>query len=213
VKLLLEARRALGTNDLVYAAANQAARNLASRVAGQHHQGLMMSTEPAVPDVTANGQMTAEAGQVTEPGPQTPPRRIRGHGQKATRKRDLLITNLLTSSTYAEAAQKTGISECTLYRWLRDPDFQSAFRQARRQIVDHAVSRLTTLTSKAVTTLERNMHSSVPSSEVRSALGVLDHVKTLLLSEEQDERLTRLEELVEARISALERMVQGNHRC
>ena len=61
---------------------------------------------------------------------------------KLNRKQEALIAALLTEPTHAAAAVKAGVSEATLHRWLRLADFQAAYRQARRRIVETAIGRL-----------------------------------------------------------------------
>ncbi len=123
---------------------------------------------------------------------------MQGHGEKMTRKAEALIAALLTESTYGDAARKVGVNEATVYRWLARPEFQAAYRAARRRIVDVAVSRLSQLTSKAVGTLERNLTCGNPGAEIRSALGVLDHVGKLLGGEGLEEAVARLEKQLAA---------------
>ncbi len=49
-----------------------------------------------------------------------------------THKQDKALIALLTEPTITAAAKKAGIGERTLYRWLDDPLFAGALRQARR---------------------------------------------------------------------------------
>jgi hypothetical protein len=109
-----------------------------------------------------------------------------------TRKMERVIAALLTEATYRKAAAKAGVSEPTLYRWLTLPAFQSAYRAARRKIIDAAVFKLSKLASKAVDALERNLRCGDAGQEIRAALGVLEHVRGLA-SDEMEERISRLE--------------------
>ena len=118
---------------------------------------------------------------------------MKGHGQKMSRKANVLIANLLSESTYAAAARKTGISEMTLYRWLARDDFQEAYREAKRRVVDVAISRLCQLTAEAVAALERNLTATRSGDQIRSALGILENVRALM-GEDVEDRLARLEE-------------------
>lgn len=52
-----------------------------------------------------------------------------------------ILEALLTSSTRTEAAERAGVSERTVYRALTDPDFQEAYRAAKRAAVSHAATR------------------------------------------------------------------------
>jgi hypothetical protein len=93
---------------------------------------------------------------------------------KINRKQESLIAALLTEPTHAAAAAKAGVSEATLHRWLRIPEFQAAYRKARRDIVEVALGGIQQATRKAVETLERNLVCGHPGSEIRAALGILE---------------------------------------
>src|SRR5438093_635470 len=96
-------------------------------------------------------------------------------GSKLDRKQEALIAALLTEPTHAAAATQAGVSEATLHRWLHLPEFQAAYRLARRGVVETAIGRLQQSTGKAVAALERNLTCGQPSNEIRAALGMLDH--------------------------------------
>jgi len=61
--------------------------------------------------------------------------------RKLGRKQEALIASLLTEATHAAAAAQAGVSEATVQRWLHLPEFQTAYRQARRQLVECAISQ------------------------------------------------------------------------
>ena len=56
-----------------------------------------------------------------------------GHGQKFGRKKEEAISALLSQRNMEEAARVAGIGTKTLLRWLKIPEFQAAYRQARRR--------------------------------------------------------------------------------
>lgn len=60
------------------------------------------------------------------------PRQMKGHGKKFARKKDEAIAALLSHRTLEEAARAVGISPNALLRWQQDPEFDAAFRKARR---------------------------------------------------------------------------------
>src|SRR5688572_29219747 len=97
-----------------------------------------------------------------------------GHGQKRERLADRALAALLSEPTVAQAATKAGVSESTLLRWLAEPSFKARYRDARRQVVELAVTGLQQATSEAVATLSRNMRCGVPASEIAAAKAVLD---------------------------------------
>jgi hypothetical protein len=100
---------------------------------------------------------------------------MKGHGQKLTRTQEAVIAALLTEPTHAAAAAQAGVSEATLHRWLHLPQFQSAYRQARRAVVEVAIGHLQQVTVEAVEALQRNISCGHPPSEIRAALGILHH--------------------------------------
>lgn len=57
---------------------------------------------------------------------------MKGHGAKLERKQEEAIAALLTHRTVEEAARSIDIAPSTLLRWLKDPDFDAAYREARR---------------------------------------------------------------------------------
>lgn len=65
------------------------------------------------------------------------------------------IMALVSNPTIKLAAKQCKISESTILRWLRDcPEFITAYREARRQVMRHAIAQLQSASSVAVTTLQ-----------------------------------------------------------
>ncbi len=120
-----------------------------------------------------------------------------GHGEKITRKYEQAIAALLSEPSIKAAADACKIGEGTLYRWLQLPDFQTAYRAARRQVVERAVSELQAACGEAVETLKRNLHCENPAVEIRAAQIILEQsIKGVELVDLQ-ERLERLEAMLE----------------
>jgi len=65
-----------------------------------------------------------------------------GHGAKFGRKKEEAIVALLTQRSTEEAARSVGITPKTLLRWTQVPEFDAAYRQARRAAYGQAVARL-----------------------------------------------------------------------
>jgi hypothetical protein len=57
---------------------------------------------------------------------------MKGHGSKFSRKMEEAVAALLTHRNHEEAARAVGIGTATLLRWQKEPEFQKAFRAARR---------------------------------------------------------------------------------
>src|SRR5215475_10010054 len=95
---------------------------------------------------------------------------------KLNDRQEALIAALLTEPTHATAAAKAGVSEATLSRWLRLPEFQAAYRLARRELVEGAVGRIQAAAGQAVDTLLAVARDGAKDSDrVRAAVALLDH--------------------------------------
>jgi hypothetical protein len=74
--------------------------------------------------------------------------------ERLTAKQLKAIEALLTTRTRTEAAAAAQLGETTLWRYLQNPSFQSAYKTARREGIKQSVARLQQLTRKAVNVLE-----------------------------------------------------------
>ena len=124
-------------------------------------------------------------------------------GEKLSRKQATFLSALLTAPTLAKAAHQAGIGDVTAWRWMKDDGFQDAYRVARRQVVQHAITRLQQATGKAVETLCMVMRDAEApaSARVSAARAILE---TAI-------KAVELEDL-EARIIALEARAQESWR-
>ncbi len=86
------------------------------------------------------------------------------------------LTALLECSSISEAALKSELSEKTLRRYLEEKEFSDEYAEARRQIVESAVSALQQAANEAVETLRRNLTCDNPQAEIRAAQLILDNV-------------------------------------
>ena len=127
-----------------------------------------------------------------------------GHGAKFGRKKEEAIAALLTQRNIEEAARSIDIAPKTLLRWLQLPEFQDAYRKARREAHGQSVARLQQATGAAVSTLLKVMvdPSTPASTKVRAADSVLDHSAKAIELEDLDMRLSQLERTAETTKSA-----------
>jgi len=95
---------------------------------------------------------------------------------KIGRKQEAVIAALLTERTLADAAAKAGIGEATLQRWLRDKAFVKAFRAARRDLLESALTALQATTGEAIDALKRNLRCGHGGTEVKAASTVLSTI-------------------------------------
>src|SRR5262249_17990381 len=97
-----------------------------------------------------------------------------GHGEKRERLTEAAVAALLQHGTVKAAAGAVGVDESTLRSWLRGPAFLAAYREARRQVVEHAVGALQAFAGSAVVALTRNLECGKPADEIRAATALLD---------------------------------------
>ena len=91
-------------------------------------------------------------------------------------KQEKALMALLTESTIKQAADKTGIGETTLYRWLQEEAFDRAYRNARKRALTQTITKLQQTTTSAVETLKNVMEDSESpaSSRVSAAKTILE---------------------------------------
>ena len=106
----------------------------------------------------------------------------------------------------AHASQHRGSRACdqrgpaTLLRWVKDPEFDAAYREARRLAFRQSVARLQQASSDAVSTLLKIMvdPNAPASTRVRAADSILDHSAKAIELEDVEARVTELERAAEA---------------
>jgi len=125
---------------------------------------------------------------------------MKGHGAKFPRKRQEAIAALLEFPTVREAAEAVKIGEATLFRWMQDLDFQTGYREARRRVVDEAVTRLQRSAREASETLRTVMLDTQTPASVRvsAARAILDYATKAVEFEEVERRLEVLEDTLES---------------
>ena len=124
---------------------------------------------------------------------------MKGHGAKYERKKEEAIVALLSQKNIEEAARSIGIGSATLLRWLKDPDFDTAYQEARRAAFRQSVARLQQASGAAVTTLLKLMidPTTPPSTRARAADSVLDHSAKAIELEDIEGRVSELERAAE----------------
>jgi hypothetical protein len=115
---------------------------------------------------------------------------------KLGRNQEEAIVALLSTRSIEDAARACDTPARTLYRWLNDPDFDKAYRAARRKPFGQSTVRLQYGASAAASTLLKVMldPATPASTKVRAAECVLAHAAKAIEIEEIDARLTTLEQ-------------------
>ena len=120
---------------------------------------------------------------------------MRGHGTKFSHKMEEAVAAMLTQRNLDEAARAVGISTATLMRWQKLPEFQVAYREARRAAFGQSVARLQQGSSAAATTLLKMLiDPATPASvRVRAAECIMNHATKAIEIEDIEVRVSELE--------------------
>src|SRR5712692_4234146 len=116
--------------------------------------------------------------------------------QRGRRQADqLLLVALACGATVEAAAQKAGLSQATVYRRLRDPEFKERIQDVQSDMVKRASGTLTAAGMEAIKTLLALLQSSSTPAGVRlgAARAVLELGGKLRDNVEYEERLLALE--------------------
>ncbi len=114
---------------------------------------------------------------------------------KLSRRQERALIALLENdgSALNRVAEKSKISESSLYRYLKDDAFLTKWRELRAQAVEQAVANLQSLTGEAVETLKKNLSSGHAPSEVRTAVSILRQSLEAVDLFDLQQRIARLE--------------------
>ena len=118
-----------------------------------------------------------------------------GHGAKFGRKKEAAIAALLSQRNVEEAARAVGISPNTLLRWMKIPEFEKAYREARRAAVSQTNARMQQATGAAAATILKLMvdPSVAASVRIRASECVLNHAAKAIEIEDIEARVSELE--------------------
>jgi DNA invertase Pin-like site-specific DNA recombinase len=102
-----------------------------------------------------------------------------GHGSKFSRKKEQAIEALIAHRGPEEAARAVGIGTTTLSRWKKDPEFDAAYRAAKRAAFGQTNARLRHLAMAAAATLLRVMidPGARASTRLQAAILVRSHAQ------------------------------------
>ena len=125
---------------------------------------------------------------------------MKGHGTQFSTKMEEAVAALLTQRNQEEAARAVGISVATLLRWQKVPEFQMAYREARRAAFGQAIARLQQGTSAAATTLLKLLIEPGTPAAVRARVAdsIFNHAAKTIEIEDIEARVAELERAAEA---------------
>jgi hypothetical protein len=122
-------------------------------------------------------------------------RKSAGHGAKSPAIRQRCILALLSERSIGAAAERAGVNERTLRRWMAEDGFKAQLAEARRAAFQAGMGRVQALTAEAVETLAVLMAPDV-SAAVR--LGAARTVAELGIHHNDAETIMRKLEEIEA---------------
>jgi hypothetical protein len=107
------------------------------------------------------------------------------------------IAALLKHGHKEKAAEDAGVHPATLWRWQRDPKFQQALREGRREAFSQCVGRLQQASTTAVETLLGIMtdQDAPAGSRVRAAQCVVELSQKSFELEDLEVRISDLEQI------------------
>jgi hypothetical protein len=121
-----------------------------------------------------------------------------GHGAKFGRKMEQAIAALLSNTSVEAAARAVGVSANTLLRWMKEPEFEDAYREARRTAFVQSIGRLPEASGAAVTTVLKIMldPKTPPAIRLRAAEVALERGAQSIEIEDFEARLAAMERAV-----------------
>jgi AcrR family transcriptional regulator len=111
----------------------------------------------------------------------------------------VLIAALASGATVEDAAARAKVGATTVYRRLKDADFQQQVRDARGAMLSRAVGDLADATTAAVRTLRQLLDAEGDQVKLGAARAILDQVVRLREHTDIEARLAELESRLSAR--------------
>ena len=106
------------------------------------------------------------------------------------------IKAILESRTYTEAVKQAKVGKATLYEWLKDPLFKAELDDRLKKLIDCSLNQLKGASGIAVDTLVKCLKKKDPNLQYRASVKILDFVLKLREHQEFEERLDKLEKIV-----------------
>lgn len=119
--------------------------------------------------------------------------------EKLTSKEIQLVNALLTSKTIREVSEKTGLSEATIYRYLKKEKIVNELEKSKRELTNNTLRYFITLGNKALNNIEELMNSKYERIRLEASKYVLNMIVKIKELQELEDRINRLEQIVEER--------------
>jgi phage terminase small subunit len=108
------------------------------------------------------------------------------------------LETLLSGVSVAQACRLTGTPERTAYRWMRQPHFKQALREAEDELTEQAMRRLLSMQGEAIDALQAilSSQSTPPGQKLRAVEVALGQALRFRNHVDLETRLAELEEVV-----------------
>jgi hypothetical protein len=115
----------------------------------------------------------------------------------------------LLSHRIDEAARTVKVSPRTMYRWLKEPEFDAAYRKAQHTFFSNSLARLLQMAQAATSTLGKILvdQSAPAASRVRAADCVLKTAARALEIADLQARITALEQFINTSKTGIKRVL------
>jgi predicted short-subunit dehydrogenase-like oxidoreductase (DUF2520 family) len=114
-------------------------------------------------------------------------------------RRALFVAALAEGATVNDAATAAGISKRTAWRWHREPEVVAELDRLRRATIRHARDRLLAVVDDAVGWLiDVGANGKADAARVAAGRAVLIHAERMHAVADINERLDRIESVIEA---------------
>jgi hypothetical protein len=102
---------------------------------------------------------------------------------------------LITSGiNLKDVGSAVGVTEQTIFRWLKLPEFQAELRELKRIVIERSLGKLQNLNDKSIATLERLLTCGNHPTECRAAVAILTKNHEAIDFFEYSERLRLIED-------------------
>ena len=118
---------------------------------------------------------------------------------KLSRRQLKAIPFIVSSSTYTEGCQKAQINKTTLYKWLKQPEFNAELDRQRDEITAEAFGVLTQSLTKAVEALTGLLDNQDDRLKRLTSKDIIDFIIRHKENEDLDKRLTEIEKCLDKR--------------
>lgn len=114
-----------------------------------------------------------------------------------TKQQEDVIRALITCKTKRQASQVSGVSEATIYRLLKKPEFVEMLETVRKQVYYNTIFNLSSLSTDSIECLYNLLHSptSRDSIKYKASSFILNKTIDIVKYNDLNTRLTRLEKI------------------